>query len=46
MSLDGIFLSSIKYDLNERLTGGRVDKIYPPDKNEIVIAVRNNGENH
>ena len=46
MSLDGIFLSSIKYDLNERLKGGRVDKIYQPDKNEIVIAVRNNGENH
>ena len=46
MSLDGIFLNSIKYDLYNKLTGGRVDKIYQPDKNEIVITIRNNGENH
>ncbi|MEL7646966.1 MAG: NFACT RNA binding domain-containing protein [Sedimentibacter sp.] len=46
MSLDGIFLQSINYELSNKLTGGRVDKIYQPDKNEIVILVRNNGENH
>lgn len=46
MSLDGIFLSSIKFDLYNKLTGGRVDKIYQPDKNEIVLTIRNNGENH
>lgn len=46
MSLDGIFLSSINYELSNKLTGGRVDKIYQPDKNEIVILVRNNGENY
>ncbi len=46
MSLDGIFLSSIKFDLYNKLIGGRVDKIYQPDKNEIIIAIRNNGENH
>jgi len=46
MSLDGIFLNSIKHDLYNKLIGGRVDKIYQPDKNEIVIAIRNNGVNH
>jgi predicted ribosome quality control (RQC) complex YloA/Tae2 family protein len=46
MSLDGIFLNSIKYDLHKKLIGGRVDKIYQPDKNEIVISIRNNGENY
>lgn len=46
MSLDGIFLNSIKHDLYNKLIGGRVDKIYQPDKNEIIIAIRNNGENH
>ncbi len=45
MSLDGIFLNSIRYDLYKKLAGGRVDKIYQPDKNEIVISVRSNGEN-
>lgn len=46
MSLDGIFLNSIKNDLYNKLTGGRVDKIYQPDKNEIVIGVRSAGENY
>lgn len=46
MSLDGIFLNSIKYDLHKKLIGGRVDKIYQPDKNEIVISIRSNGENY
>jgi len=46
MSLDGIFLNSIKNDLYKKLIGGRVDKIYQPDKNEIVIHIRNNGENY
>lgn len=46
MSFDGIFLNSIKNDLHKKLIGGRVDKIYQPDKNEIVIAIRNNGENY
>jgi|GEM_PF-6756596 len=27
MSLDGIFLNSIKHDLYNKLIGGRVDKI-------------------
>lgn len=46
MSLDGIFLNSIKYDLHNKLMDGRVDKIHQPDKNEIVIAIRSGGENH
>ncbi len=46
MSFDGIFLNSIENDLYKKLIGGRVDKIHQPDKNEIVIAIRCNGENH
>lgn len=46
MSFDGIFLNSIKNDLYKKLTGGRVDKIYQPDKNEIIISIRNNGVNY
>lgn len=46
MSLDGIFLNSIKNDLYNKLIGGRVDKIHQPDKNEIVIVIRNGGINH
>ena len=46
MALDGIFLNSIKDDLFKKLIGGRIDKIYQPDKNEIIISVRNAGENY
>lgn len=46
MALDGIFLNSIKDDLFDKLIGGRIDKIYQPDKNEIIISVRNDGENY
>lgn len=46
MAFDGIFLNSIKDDLYNKLIGGRIDKIYQPDKNEIIINVRNGGENY
>nr|WP_300090532.1 NFACT RNA binding domain-containing protein [Sedimentibacter sp.] len=46
MSLDGIFLHSIYNELNNKLIGARVDKIYQPDKNEIVLSLRNGGENY
>lgn len=45
MSLDGIFLNSITNELYKKIIGGKVDKIYQPDKNEIVLSVRNKGEN-
>lgn len=46
MSLDGIFLNSIINELNNKLSGGRVDKIHQPDKNEIVLSIRSKGENY
>nr|WP_312576012.1 NFACT RNA binding domain-containing protein [Sedimentibacter sp.] len=46
MALDGIFLNSIKDNLFDTLIGGRIDKIYQPDKNEIIILVRNGGETY
>jgi predicted ribosome quality control (RQC) complex YloA/Tae2 family protein len=45
MSLDGVFIKSIINELDKKLTGGRVDKIYQPDKNEIVMSIRSKGEN-
>jgi len=46
MALDGIFLNSLKDDFNNKLIGGRIDKIYQPDKSEIIISVRNGRENY
>lgn len=46
MALDGIVLNSIKHELVNKLIGGRVDKIYQPEKDEIIINIRNNSSNY
>ena len=37
MAFDGVVISNIVYDLKEKLTGGRIYKIYQPE-NEIGRA--------
>lgn len=44
MSLDGAFLHSTMLEMLERkLIGGRVDKIYQPSREEIIVTVRTFG---
>ena len=40
MALDGVLINSLTHELNQLLTNGRVDKIYQPDKNTIVLSIR------
>ena len=40
MALDGAFLRHIKQELEEKLLGGRVDKIHQPNREELVVAFR------
>lgn len=40
MALDGAFLHHIKSELEDKLIGGRVDKVYQPSRDEIVLAIR------
>lgn len=45
VSLDGAFLYCVKNELIDRsLIGSRVDKIYQPSKEEIIIALRTMGK--
>ena len=46
MALDGITARAIACELDETLSGGRIDKIHQPERSEIVMSVRNNGENY
>ena len=46
MAFDGIVTNSVVYELNEKLIGGRVDKIYQQEKDEILIYIRNKGANY
>ncbi len=40
MALDGAFLRHIKKELEEKLIGGRVDKIHQPNREELIMAFR------
>ena len=43
MALDGIVLASLVQELKTTLIGGRIDKIYQIEKDELLISVRNQG---
>ena len=40
MALDGIVISNIVSELNHALLGGRIDKIYQPEKDELLLSIR------
>ena len=40
MALDGAFLRHLKKEIEEKLVGGRVDKIHQPNRDELVLAFR------
>lgn len=46
MPFDGIVTKCIVNELNELLSGGRVDKIFQPEADEIVLLVRSRGQNY
>lgn len=46
MPFDGIVTSSITYGLNQKLTGGKIEKIYQPEVDELIFLVHNGKFNH
>jgi len=46
MPLDGITISAIAHELREKLLSGRIDKIYQPEGDEIILQIRAKGLNH
>jgi len=46
MPMDGFTLSFIARELRERLVGGRVDKVNQPERDIILLLIRNQGENY
>jgi len=43
MALDGLVLANVVHELNTNLIGGRIDKIYQIEKEDILITMRNQG---
>lgn len=46
MSFDGIVTKSVVKELKDNLIGGRVDKIFQQEKDEILINIRSKGNNY
>lgn len=46
MSYDGIVMRAIVLELDQLLKGARIDKIFQPNKNEVIINVRQPGHNY
>lgn len=46
MALDGIVISNIIYEIKKLMLGGRIDKIYQPEPDEINMFVRGGGDNY
>lgn len=45
MALDGLVIHSIVNELHEKILGGKIDKVYQPENDEVVLHIRNNKEN-
>lgn len=43
MALDGIAISALCCELNEKLSGTRIDKIHQPERDELIVSVRTFG---
>ena len=40
MAFDGITVSAIKAEIEDKILGGRIDKVYQPEKDEIILGIR------
>ncbi len=45
MAFDGIVIANLTRDLKKKLEGGKINKIAQPEKDELLLTVKNNREN-
>lgn len=46
MSFDGIVTKSVVHELKNKLTGGRIDKVYQQENDEILLKIYSKGKNY
>lgn len=46
MALDGLVISNVVFELKNKLVDGRISKISQPEKDELVLTIKNNKENY
>ena len=45
MPLDGLMLHAVCAEVSKAIIGGRVDRVNQPEKDEIHILIRSQGQN-
>ena len=45
MALDGLAVHALVNELSEALSGGKVDKIFQPERDKIILNIRNQNKN-
>lgn len=46
MAFDGIITTSIVKELNQFILNGKINKVFEPNKNEIILGIYNSGKNY
>lgn len=46
MAFDGIITKQVVCELEQNLIGGKINKVFEPNKNEIILGIYNNGKNY
>ena len=46
MALDGIVINNLVSDLSDALVGGRINKIAQPEKDELLLTIKNNRQQY
>ena len=46
MAFDGIITKQIVSELNQAIIGGKINKVFEPNKNEIILGIYSNGKNY
>ncbi len=46
MAFDGIVAKSVVSELNQLIVGGKINKVFEPNKNEIILGIYNKGKNY
>ncbi|MDO4301755.1 MAG: NFACT RNA binding domain-containing protein [Clostridia bacterium] len=44
MAFDGITISALISEIKDKIIGGRIDKIYQPESDEIILSIRSFGK--
>ena len=45
MALDTVMLSALAAELRPKLEGARIDKVRQPEREQVLLSIRNKGEN-